>query len=178
MLYLFFVLSAIDPRVRPLDHSAQATVERAMQRSPLVRRMARELDQTDVIVHCEMSRDLPAGIGGTTRFVASRGGYRYLRISISSQLPPDARVAMLGHELQHALEIARSAAHDVETLRAMWQQHGYLVNGRFHESEAALRVERAVRKELRSSQAEPVIELDHQHLGARGAKAAAQVAKR
>jgi hypothetical protein len=178
MLYLFFVLSVIDPRIRPLDHSAQATVARAMERSPLVRRMARELDRTDVIVHCEMSRDLPGGIGGATRFVASRGGYRYLRISISSQLPPDARVAMFGHELQHALEIARSGAHDVEALRQLWHQYGYLIHGRFYESEAALRVERAVRKELRSSQAEPVIELHHEHLGAGGAKAGAQVAKR
>ena len=164
--------------LRPVDHAAALTIRRGIERSRLVRDLVHELERTDLIVHVEMSRDLPGGLGGTTRLVAARGGHRYLRISITTALAPEARVAMLGHELQHALEIARSQAHDVETLRRFWLHNGYRINDRFFETEAARGVERAVRQELRRSQAEPVAELDHEHLRAGRAKAAAEIAKR
>ena len=173
-------IAAADPAfvIRPLDHSATVTLARAAQRSAHVRALLAELGETDVIVHLEMSRQLPGGIGGTTRFISSRGGYRYLRISIASDLRPEARIAMLGHELQHALEIARSRARDVATLRRFLHQQGYRINGSYFETDAARAVELAVRRELRASEAEPVVELHHQHLRSRGAKTAAQVAKR
>jgi hypothetical protein len=166
--------------IRPVDHSAQATLLRGLERSAGVRALALALDATDVIAHVEMSRQLPSGIAGATRLVASRAGYRFVRITLSSALPVDARVAMLAHELQHALEIARSQAHDVAALDLVLREQGYRVNGRYFETDAALQVERAVRRELKAgaSEAEPVVELDHQHLGAGGAKTAAQIAKR
>ncbi|HEX4913320.1 MAG TPA: hypothetical protein VFV51_05155 [Vicinamibacterales bacterium] len=164
--------------VRPVDHAAAVTIRRAVAGSRLVREMLRELERTDLIVHVEMSRDLPGGLGGTTRLVTARGGHRYLRVSIATALPPEARAAILGHELQHAIEIARSRAHDSETLRQFWLHHGYRINDRFFETEAARGVERAIRQELRRSQAEPIAELDHEHLRAGRAKAAAEIAKR
>jgi hypothetical protein len=115
----------------------------------MVRALVDTLRESDIIIHMEMSRHLPAGIGGTTRFVARRGGHRYVRMTISTQLSADARVAMLGHELQHALEIAQSQAHDVAALRLFWERQGYHVNGAYFETATALRVERSVRRELR-----------------------------
>jgi hypothetical protein len=146
--------------VRPIDHSSAVTLQRGTAKSPLIRGLIRDLEQTDAIVHVEMSRHLPAGIGGTTRFVASRGGHRYLRVTLSSALPPDARIAMLGHELQHVVEIAQSAAIDLDGLEQMWRQRGYKISGTYFETDAALRVERAIRKELRApaSQAQPAAE--------------------
>jgi hypothetical protein len=128
--------------IRPIDHSAAATLARAAKKSAHVRALIRELAATDVIVHFEMSRLLPTGLGGTTRFVAARGGYRFLRLSISSVLPADQRVAMLGHELQHALEIARSGARHVAELRRFFDQHGYSIGDGYFETAAALDVER------------------------------------
>ena len=182
LLVLFFVpaIAGADAAyaVRPLDHSAAATLSRAAHRSAQVRALIAALGETNVIVHLEVSRLLPIGLGGTTRFIASRGGYRYLRMSISAALPPDARAAILGHELQHALEIARSGASDVKALEQFLEKEGYRVNGRYFETAAALRVERAVREELRASETKPIVELHHQHLRAGGAKTAAQIAKR
>lgn len=153
-------IAAGDPvrSVRPLDHSAEATLQRALAGSALVRRMAGELDQTDVIVHLQMSPAMPGNFGGTTRFVVSRGGTRYLRTTISTLLQPEARVAMLGHELQHALEIASSGAHDLEALRHWWDRNGYRTSGHYYETTAAQRVERAVRKELRQSESERAVD--------------------
>lgn len=183
MLLLFYPVVVVGQRVdavRPLDHSAQATLARALEKSRLVRSLLRDLAATDVIVHVELSRHLPSGIGGTTRFVASRGGRRYIRMTLSSYLRADDRVAMLGHELQHAREIAQSAAHDRPMLERFLAGRGYRVNGMYFETAAALQVERDVRRELRSSRSEakPVVELDHQHLRAGGAEAGAQVAPR
>jgi len=175
---LLFPAIAAGEVLRPVDHAAAVTIGRAIERSRLVRDMVHELERTDLIVHVEMSRDLPGGLGGTTRLVTARGGHRYLRISIATALPPEARVAILGHELHHALEIARSQAHDSDTLRQFWLHKGYRTNDRFFETDAARGVERAIRQELRRSQAEPVAELDHEHLRAGRAKAAAEITKR
>lgn len=180
VLYPALVLGQIGGAVRAIDHSAAATLQRGLGKSALIRTLLADLSQSDVIVHVEMSQHLPAGIGGMTRFVAGRGGHRYLRVTLSSALPPDARVAMLGHELQHVREVAQSTAAGVIELEQLWQQQGYRINGRYFETDSALRVERAVRRELRSraSEAKPVVELHHEHLRAGGAKAGAQIAKR
>lgn len=179
LLVCYPSIAAADPvsAIRPLDHSAAATLQRAISGSALVRGLARALLDTDVIVHLQMAPVLPNNLGGTTSFVVSRGGVRYVRTTISTALSPEARAAMLGHELQHALEIAASGAHDVASLRQWWDANGYRTSGHYYESAAALRVEQEVREELRRSEAKPVIELDHQHLGAGGAEAAAQIPK-
>lgn len=41
--------------------------------------------------------------------MADAGGYRYVRVSIRSGCARDLSIAILGHELQHAVEIAETA---------------------------------------------------------------------
>ena len=69
---------------RPLDPVAIDAFARAQAQSALVRSLVATLESSNVIVHIVSSRSLPAGIGGTTRFVTSRGGYRYVRITSPS----------------------------------------------------------------------------------------------
>lgn len=118
---------------------------------------------------------LPPGVGGVTRFVASRGGYRYVRVTIAANLRDELRVILLGHELEHAREIAQSPANDVRGLFRWFEERGYRTRPASYETTSARRLERRIRQEL---EAKPVIELDHQHLRAAGAKTAAEVAKR
>lgn len=173
--------------VRPLDHSAAATLTRALACSALVRALVSELDTTTAIVHVEVSQTLPSGIAGATRFVVSRGGHNYLRVSVSATLRLDLRAIMLGHELQHALEIARSGATSHAAVKRLVETTGYRTGPHLYETELALRSERRIRTELRQSvthereatlKAEPVIELHHHHLGAGRAKTATEVPKR
>ena len=169
-------LAGADPpdRVRTMDPPSQQTLARALERSAIVRALVADLQATDVIVHIT-SGPLPVGIGGITRFAASRPGYRYLRVIIASGLREDLRVVMLGHELEHVREIAHSSATDVAGLFRFFEERGYRNGHRSYETSSALRVERRIRREL---QAEPVVELDHEHLRAAGAKTAAEVSKR
>jgi hypothetical protein len=137
---------------RPVDDWSDTVFTLARQRSALVRAMVSELDASNVIVHIESSRLLPLGIGGITRFVTSQGGYRYIRITLSTSLAPSDRVAILGHELQHAIEMTRFNAADTTALRRLFSGHGgYLVRGDdVFETREAVRVEQRIRRELKA----------------------------
>ena len=148
-LFLFSTAAAAERfAVRPLDPAAGELLDRAVRTSEVVRALVETLEASNVIVHVQVSRELPAGIGGTTRFVTTRGGYRYLRIAIRTELSKEARIAILGHELKHACEVAESNAGDVESLRRLFATEGRLSDG-FYDTHAAIRVERMVLRELR-----------------------------
>lgn len=156
---------------RPLDPLAVETLAHAIERSAITRTLIEHLESSNVIVHIETAAPLPYGIGGMTRFVTSRGGYRYLRISLAAGLPLGQRSAILAHELQHAWEVARSPATNVEDMKRLFENEGHRA-GEYYETRAAIEIERNVRRELtagralrlRSGQAlqtEPVVKFDH-----------------
>ncbi len=155
VLYLSIAVEgSAQPRMtpRPLDPLAAETFEQAMTGSPLVRDLVRQLEVSNLVVHIESSRNLPGGVSGTMRFVTSRGGYRYVRITLANHLRPEARAAILGHELQHACEVAASDAHDTDAVRRLYQAAGHHPTNSqdVFETRAALLVERQVRAELRA----------------------------
>lgn len=136
-------------RVRALDPWAVESLRRVATRSPLARQLIHRLDRSNVIVHVVTDLGMPAHLAGTTRFVAQRAGYRYVRVTIDRQLLPDARAAILGHELQHALEIAVSDAADHDGVRRLYERIGKRVDGREHfETVAATLAGRRVWTEL------------------------------
>ncbi len=138
--------------VRVLDPVAAAMLAQAVERSAIVRALVHQLQHSNMIVHIEATRNLPSGIGGITRFVASRGEYRYLRISLSLWLPPADRVAIVGHELQHALEVAQSLSVNAAEVRKWFETSGFRVrvSHDLFETSAALQIEKRIRQELRA----------------------------
>ncbi|HEX8027776.1 MAG TPA: hypothetical protein VF491_04905 [Vicinamibacterales bacterium] len=148
---------------RPLDAVAADTFQRAMHGSALVRSLVAAIESSNVIVHIVSTLPLPAGVGGTMTYVTSRGGYRYARIAIRPELSAPMRTAILGHELQHARELADSDADNPAAVEELFEQRGRRT-GRFYETRAAVDAEMHVRTELRASralQAEPVIKFHH-----------------
>jgi hypothetical protein len=175
-IFSFVVMLALIPQfasadvplaLRALDPMAADIITEALTRSRSVRGLVRELQSSDVIVHIDTCWQLLNGASGTMRFVVRSGGYRYVRITILSGLPPHSRTAILGHELQHALEIARSKAGSVDEVRKLFESEGYRTSGwnDTFETDAARRVERLIRSELVSRttalEAEPVVKFDH-----------------
>jgi hypothetical protein len=164
-------LADAEPKLtlRPLDPLAAETLARAIDGSATVRDLAARLDASNVIVHIEVTAHMPAGIGGMTRFVTSRGGYRYLRITLGSEMTLRIRSAILGHELKHACEVADSPASDARSMRELFESEGHRA-GPYFETMAAIRVERdvllqlgapAARARSTALQAEPVVKFDH-----------------
>ena len=84
------------------------------------------------------------------RFATARGGYRYLRVAITSSLSLDQRAAVLGHELRHALEVAESHVSDAEEMRVLYTAIGHAAPGpkNTFETDAALEAGEQVWSEL------------------------------
>ena len=106
---------------------ATETLERGLSRSPLIRDLVTELEASDLIVHIEMTWSLPSGVRGTTQLATVAGGNRYVRIMLRSESLLDERTAILGHELYHACEIARSSAATAEEMRGLYGAIGRAV---------------------------------------------------
>ena len=146
---LFPALASADPvyAVRALDARASAAIAQAQRCSSIIRDLLEELEQSNLIVHVETSWNLPTALAGATHFVASRGGYRFVRVRLAARLSARARMVTLGHELQHAIEIARSNAYNHRDVRRLLDESGYTLGGRFYETDSARRVEQRIRME-------------------------------
>jgi hypothetical protein len=116
--------AAEDPRVRRLDPAVALAYEAGYRESSTFRALVAELHASDLIVHVVSSVALPSGVGGTTRFVGTIGGSRYVRIDLASSLTYRSRTAVLGRELHHACEIARSGAASSRAVEALFRVIG------------------------------------------------------
>ena len=141
---------AQDERVRALDPWAAEAIRLGRERSQTVRDLVAELDASDIIVHVETRLALPLSAAGTTRLAGATASHRYVRIVLFRDPLPVSRVAVLGHELQHACEIARSTAKDAPGMRALFEAIGRPSPGErtAYETDAAIRVSRTIWYEL------------------------------
>jgi len=152
---------ASSPRVRPNDARSATVLLQAIQRSATVRLMVDRLEAQDVIAYVEMQPTLRRQLAGRMVFLGATQSFRYVRISLNPELGTDALVSVLGHELQHALEVASSPSIvDESSLEAYYRKHGISV--RAHSSgwdtQAARDAGDLVRKELATSPARAVME--------------------
>lgn len=139
------------PSLRALDACAAAAIATGRARSATVRTLEARLTSSDVVayVHCQWHRtDLP---GAFLSWVSTTPMLRYVRLSLSYELSPWTRVEMLGHELQHAVEVAQAGWVRNETdMARLFTQIGRRtrISHRSFETEAAQEAGLAVRREL------------------------------
>jgi hypothetical protein len=113
------------PRVRPHDARSAALVLEALERSQTIRALVEALESRDVIVYVQVQPMLKERLAGSLTWVTSTGKYRYVRISWNPLLSTATAIATLGHELQHALEVADNPAIVSDTSLADF----YRING-------------------------------------------------
>ena len=77
-----------------------------MDRSATFRQLVRRIERSDVIVYVEARHDLRDGVGGSMRFLARSATDRFVRIQLNADYSNHTLVALLGHELQHVVEVA------------------------------------------------------------------------
>jgi hypothetical protein len=120
-------------RVRPHDNRSGILLLRGIERSPTLRLIVDQLETRDVIVYIVMQPTLKPDIAGHLTWLTSAGGVRYVRISLNPTLANETLVSVLGHELQHALEVALAPAIVDETsLEDYYRHHG--IQMRLHTS--------------------------------------------
>ena len=140
------------PHVRPVN-GLRSLVEEAARRSPEVRTLLDQLEDTDVIVYVRGRNFEDPELDGRVALLAVTNLQRYLVIEISSLETTIVQMATLGHELYHALEIAREPSIvDIRSLEAHYRrigdQQGDAIGRLTFETEAAFEAGRRTRREL------------------------------
>jgi hypothetical protein len=101
--------------VRSSDAGILALINSGLARSGTFRQLVDTLNESDVIVYVEPqatreSRQIQRELldAYLIHHVVNQGGYRYLRVVLGARGAERRLIAVLAHELQHAVEIARA----------------------------------------------------------------------
>ncbi len=146
------IMTAPDRHVRAVDGGMSSVIADGMRRSGTFAHLVLALNKSDVIVYIESGRVMPATIAGRLLLAAGPDGYRYLRIQVSGFPRSNELIALVGHELRHALEVAESPdVRDEASLIALYERIGHSTIGAHHyDTAAAQDAGRKVKAELAS----------------------------
>jgi hypothetical protein len=136
--------------LRPQGSNLEQLLREGSERSATFRRLVEALERSSVIVYIELGTGLPSTVGGKLRIFGNSPSHRFLRITLNPQSARPVLVTLLGHELQHALEIARSSEiQDESSFRAFYARFGLSTRSPdSFDSLEAREVEQRVRAEL------------------------------
>ncbi len=93
------------PRLRTGDRRLRALLDEAVARSPSLRALVERLQRSDVVVYLRCGALSPR-LDGRLTFVSAVGGFRYVLVHLAAERSALRKMTALGHELQHAVEIA------------------------------------------------------------------------
>lgn len=143
----------IDPHVRSEEREILETLAHGVSVSPSLHALVDRLDVSDVVVYLGFDRSPSPRLAGHLTLIAAVPGRRYLRVAIDRRLNGLQRVGILGHELQHAVEIAESPwVTDETSLSTLYRRIGFRsdgATGECFESVGAIFAGRSVEKEMR-----------------------------
>jgi hypothetical protein len=143
--------TAPDSHVRANDRRMEALIEDAARASSTIHLLISRLDESDTVVYVHQNPDLEGARSGELKFMASSGGWRYVRVELQTRLARRLQIAALGHELRHAVEVAEAPqVVDATSLSHLYERIGYEVarRPRAFESQAAIVAGRQVGREL------------------------------
>ncbi len=147
--------NAPQAHVRPLTASLARTLDAGLERSESIRRLVDRLEASDVVVYItDESFALRRWIGYLS-FLSAVGGYRYLLVHVPTHRTSLDLISAIGHELQHAVEIAEApAVVDGRSMAQHYQRVGYDVtsdrSGKRFESREAIDAGQRVRRDVNS----------------------------
>jgi hypothetical protein len=140
--------------VRASDNELVTLLADGVKKSATLRALTERLSKSDVIVYVRpdvLSRNANQG---HLSFLSSSGGYRYLVVHLPVGQSKQQQIAMLGHELQHAVVIADApSVTDSDTLRKEFERIGKVTmaaNGRdfSFDSQAATDARQKILREM------------------------------
>lgn len=144
------------PHVRITDGRLRAMFEAGLRSSSTFRALLSRLDESDVVVYLQPDVNAAFGLGGRLTFLSMVKGIRYVVVRVARLHSPIQQVAMIAHELQHAVEVAECPEIvDASSLFREYMRIGY-VNGSTgsgvaFDTRAAMEAGARVTDELRES---------------------------
>lgn len=143
------VLEAPTRHVRTSDPSVRRLLKRGYRNSPTFAGLIARLQRSDVIVYVEDVPRLPGALDGRMMMLPRVNSYRYVRIQLALRGTPEDSIALLGHELQHAVEVADAIeVHDTDGLQRLYQRIGLRAGPQVYDTIAAQDTGKIVRREL------------------------------
>ena len=141
-----------DPHVRTTEPKVASLIDLGLTGSATFRQLVDQLNGSDVVVYVALKQTRD-GLGAyLAHDVVVAGGRRYLHVAIET-LGTDRHIAArLGHELQHAVEVAQAPdVRDAATLEQLFTRLDVrsICRGCF-ETAAALKVQSDIETELAS----------------------------
>ena len=136
--------------VRGVGSNMNKVIAEGLGRSGTFAQLVLALNRSDVIVYIETGRGLPSTISGRLLLAAGPDGQRYLRIQVTGITRSNELIALVGHELRHAIEVAENPeVRDERTLIALYERIGHAAGGNHrYDTAAAQDTGRQVRVEL------------------------------
>ncbi len=111
LLTLTTFMTALDSHAEPvhvrgLTPRAGALIGSGLTASASFRALVDRLNDSDVIVYVKDDPFLPRTLAAQLTFLSAAGDFRYLIVRLAPWHTHRQQVASLGHELQHAVEVA------------------------------------------------------------------------
>ena len=158
---LVLLLSVHDPHIRSRHAALLDAITSGARTSPTLRHLVDRIEASDVVVYLEVRRSEFTSVAGHLSFVSAAGGRRYLYVAVDPRYVGCQLIGLLGHELQHAAEIAdEPSVMDERSLAAFYRRVGFSVDGpgveRF-DSRAAIDAGRRVLRETSTLTAVPAV---------------------
>jgi hypothetical protein len=124
------LLASDTRRVRTSERRILRLLDDGVRRSKTFAELVSQIHRTDVIVYVETTNQLGHDTVGRLLLQTVAGRQRYLRVQVRSGLQGDQIIAVIGHELHHALEVAedRSVVDDM-SLTALYRRIGHFSQG-------------------------------------------------
>ena len=143
------VLEAPTRHIRTTDATMRRLLKRGFRGSPSFAALVTRLQRSDVYVYVEEVPRLPGALEGRMMMLPRAHQHRYIRIQIALRGDNEDSVAVLGHELQHAVEVAEAEdVFDQEALARLYQRIGVRGGEHIYDTVAAQQMGRTVRREL------------------------------
>jgi hypothetical protein len=143
-------MSSPTRHVRAVGSRMEGIIAEGLRRSGTFAQLVLALNSSDVIVYIESGRGLPSTLAGRMLLAAGPANQRYLRIQVTGQPRSNELIALVGHELRHALEVAECPeVRDERSLLALYERIGHPGASEHHyDTLAAQNTGRKVRTEL------------------------------
>jgi hypothetical protein len=142
-----------DSHVRVADRGLKAMLETGATQSPALRALLADLEAAPILVFIDCGVQMRTRVGARLNFVTSVDGVRYVRVGVDCSLGARHQLALLAHELQHALEIAgRPDVVDVDSMASYYEDVGYFTyknrTAKGFETAAAIAMQQRVDDEI------------------------------
>lgn len=126
-----------EPHLRTTERRLRSLIDEGMRNSPTFRSLVDRLTASDVVVYLQTEPRWPNHVDGRLTFASAAGGYRYVVVRLRDQHSRLRMLALIAHELRHAVEVADTPAIvDGVSFAREYRRLGYMTRARADTADA------------------------------------------